>query len=67
MFSPLPPTPLAPCFVGSAVAKASVEIAVRPSGERWASDVTETALATLATRVQALNPLLIVLARDRRR
>jgi len=51
--------------VGIDVAKASVAIAVRPSGgptgEQWSSETTEGALSVLAARLQALAPTRIVL------
>ena len=50
-----------PCFVGIDVAKAQLDIAVRPSGERWAVPNDASGVATLVDRVQALQPTLIVL------
>ena len=50
-----------PCFVGIDVAKAQLDIAVRPSGERWAVPNDASGVATLVDRVQALKPTLIVL------
>jgi transposase len=50
-----------PCFVGIDVAKAPVDIAVRPSGERWAVPNDAEGVATLVERWQALHPTLIVL------
>jgi transposase len=50
-----------PCFVGIDVAKAQLDIAVRPSGERWAVPHDASGVATLVDRVQALKPTLIVL------
>jgi transposase len=50
-----------PCFVGIDVAKAQVDIAVRPSGERWAIPNDASGVVTLVARVQALHPTLIVL------
>jgi len=59
------PRPHGPVWVGIDVAKASVAIAVRPSGgppvEQWTSETTEAALPVLAARLQALAPTLIVL------
>jgi len=50
-----------PCFVGIDVAKAQLDIAVRPSGERWAVPNDAGGVATLVEQVQALHPTLIVL------
>jgi len=50
-----------PCFVGIDVAKAQLDIALRPSGERWAVPNDASGVATLVERVQALHPALIVL------
>ena len=50
-----------PCFVGIDVAKAQLDIALRPSGERWAVPNDASGVMTLVDRVQALHPALIVL------
>src|SRR5678815_3726463 len=50
-----------PCFVGIDVAKAQLDIAVRPSGERWAVPNDASGVVTLVERLQALLPTLIVL------
>ena len=50
-----------PCFVGIDVAKAQWDMALRPSGERWAVPNDASGVATLVDRVQALKPTLIVL------
>ena len=50
-----------PCFMGIEVAKAQLDIAVRPSGERWAVPNNTDGVATLVEQVQALHPTLIVL------
>jgi len=50
-----------PCFVGIDVAKAQLDIAVRPSGERWAVPNDAGGVVTLVDRLQALHPTLIVL------
>ena len=50
-----------PCFVGIDVAKAQLDIAIRPSGERWAVPNDASGVTTLVDRVQALQPTLIVL------
>ena len=50
-----------PCFVGIDVAKAQWDIALRPSGERWAVPNDASGVALLVDRVQTLQPTLIVL------
>src|SRR5882762_6091665 len=50
-----------PCFVGIDVAKAQLDIAVRPSGERWAVPNDAGGVVMLVERLQALHPTLIVL------
>jgi transposase len=50
-----------PCFVGIDVAKAQLDIAVRPSGERWAVPNDTDGVVTLVERLQPLHPTLIVL------
>lgn len=50
-----------PCFIGIDVAKAQLDIALRPSGERWAVPNDAGGVATLVDRVQTLKPTLIVL------
>jgi transposase len=50
-----------PCFVGIDVAKAQLDIALRPSGERWAVPNDAGGVVTLVERLQALHPTLIVL------
>src|SRR5256712_3360923 len=50
-----------PCFVGIDVAKAQLDIALRPSGERWAVPNDASGVATLVDRLQVLHPALIVL------
>jgi transposase len=42
------------------VSKASVVIAVHPSGERWTSELTPPAIDAVVTRVGALAPSVIV-------
>jgi transposase len=48
-------------FVGLDVAKAQLDIALRPTGERWAVTNDETGMAALVARLQAAQPTLIVL------
>src|SRR5262245_33167125 len=50
-----------PCFVGIDVAKAQLDIALRPVGERWAVPNDTSGIAPLVDRLQALQPTLIVL------
>jgi transposase len=50
-----------PCFVGIDVAKAQLDIAVRPSGERWAVPNDADGVVPLVERLQAVHPTLIVL------
>jgi transposase len=48
-------------FVGMDVAKAQLDIALRPSGERWALTNDDAGIAVLVPRLQAIAPQLIVL------
>ena len=50
-----------PCFVGLDVAKAQLDIALRPAGERWAVPNDASGVATLVDRMQTLHPTLMVL------
>ena len=50
-----------PCFVGIDVAKAQLDIALRPSGERWSVPNDPNGVTTLVDRMQTLQPALIVL------
>src|ERR1700675_538029 len=50
-----------PCFVGIEVAKAQLDMALRPSGERWAVPNDAGGVVTLVGRLQALHPTLRVL------
>jgi transposase len=50
-----------PCFVGIDVAKAQLDIALRPSGERWTVPNDANGVTTLVERMQTLQPTLIVL------
>jgi transposase len=50
-----------PCFVGIDVAKAQLDIAVRPSGEWWAVPNDASGAVPLVDRLQPLHPTLIVL------
>jgi transposase len=48
-------------FVGIDVAKARLDVAVRPSGQHWVTPTDATSLEALVGRLQALSPELIVL------
>ena len=50
-----------PCFVGMDVAKAQWDIALRPTGERWAVPNDARGIVPLVARLQALHPPLIVM------
>jgi transposase len=50
-----------PCFVGIDVAKAQLDIALRPSGERWTVPNDAGGVVTLVERLQPLHPTLMVL------
>jgi transposase len=50
-----------PCFIGIDVAKAQLDIAVRPSGARWAVPNDASGVATLVDQLQVHHPTLIVL------
>lgn len=50
-----------PCTVGLDIAKASVQVAVLPSGATWTATTTPRGLTTLATKLTELTPSLIVL------
>ena len=50
-----------PCFGGIDVAKAQLDIALRPSGERWAVPNDASGVATLVAQLQVRHPTLIVL------
>ena len=50
-----------PCFSGLEVATAQVDIAVRPSGERWAVPNDASGVMTLVDQVHALHPPRMVL------
>ncbi len=52
---------LSQMFVGIDVAKAQLDIALRPTGERWAVPNDAPGIAALVGRLQAVQPTLIVL------
>ena len=49
-----------PCFGGIDVAKAQLDIALRPSGERWSVPNDPNGVTMLVDRMQTLQPALIV-------
>lgn len=53
-------TTMAPCCIGIDVGKRELAIHALPSGEHWTSPTTARALRTLATRLAALAPAVIV-------
>ena len=52
---------LSQMFVGIDVAKAQLDIALRPTGERWTVPNEDTSIAALVTQLQTVAPTLIVL------
>jgi transposase len=50
-----------PRLVGIDGAKAQLDMALRPTGERWAVANNEVGIATLLAQLQAVQPTLIVL------
>src|SRR5437870_10854559 len=50
-----------PCFVGIDVAKAQLDIALRPSGERWAVPNDASGVAPLVAQLHVRHPTLMVL------
>lgn len=48
-------------FIGIDVSKAQLDIAVRPTDERWAQPNTEAGIAKIVSRLVALKPALVVL------
>ena len=51
----------APRSIGIDVAKAHLDVAVRPTGERWRTEHSEAGLAELVSRLHALAPTRVVL------
>jgi len=49
-----------PCAVGIDVSKASLQIAVHPSGEQWTSGTTPGALDALVQRLRGVTPSVVV-------
>ncbi len=52
---------LTPCYIGIDVAKARLDVAVRPSGDRWHVANDADGVAALVTRLHDLQPTLVVL------
>ncbi len=52
---------LTPCYIGIDVAKARLDVAVRPSGDRWHVGNDADGVAALVTRLHDLQPTLVVL------
>lgn len=50
-----------PRCVGIDVAKAQVDVAVRPTGQCWQATSDEAGIKELVAQIQALNPSLVVL------
>jgi len=50
-----------PSFVGLDIAHASIDVAVRPSGDTWRVTQDDTGLTALVTRLRARQPHLVVL------
>jgi transposase len=59
--TPTPTTTQPPTFVGIDVAKAKLDVAVRPSGELWQTPNDAAGHAALVTRLQPVAPTLVVL------
>ena len=49
-----------PCLIGIDVAKAHLDMALRPSGERWAVPHETSGVTRLVDQLQALDPTLMV-------
>jgi transposase len=49
-----------PCFIGIDVAKAQLDIALRPSGERWAAPNDASGVTMLVDQLQTRHPTLMV-------
>ncbi len=50
-----------PIFVGIDIAKDRLDVAVRPTGDRWAVPNDNAGITTVVTRLRALRPALVVL------
>ena len=49
-------------YVGIDVAKAQVDVAVRPTGQRWVVSFDETGVGELVSQMEDLSPALVLLA-----
>ena len=49
-----------PCFIGIDAAKAQLDIALRPSGERWAVPNDASGVTMLVDQLQTRHPTLMV-------
>ena len=50
-----------PTYVGIDVAKAQVDVAVRPTGQRWVVSYDETGVGKLVSQIEDLGPALVLL------
>ena len=50
-----------PCFVGIDVAKARLDVAVRPTGEAWTASNDAAGIDAVVARLRAIAPALVVL------
>jgi transposase len=48
------------CFVGLDIAKAHIDVSVRPTAEQWQAEQTDDGLAALVARLVTLTPALVV-------
>ena len=48
-------------YVGIDVAKAQVDVAVRPTGQRWSNSNDEPGIRELVSRLKTLEPAMVVL------
>ena len=52
-------------FVGIDVAKAQMDVAARPTDDRWTVSTDEAGISQQASRLKALDPTLVLLLRLR--
>jgi transposase len=52
---------MTPCFVGIDVAKARLDVAVRPTGEAWTAPNDAAGIDAVVARLRAIAPVLVVL------
>ena len=50
-----------PTFVGIDVAKAQVDVAVRPTGQRWKISYDEVGVRELVSQIESVGPDLVLL------